>query len=148
MSINWHNFCISMRFMHLKMLSCLFYAFVANFTLIFYQIWPFKISQISCDISYQIPKYRVISCGSQKKYRSGVLSKMPTFSVGAFGFLHRSVYWEFFVCALCLTFQVYCWTEEGGEIYVAKMTLLRLALFQVSCKVWLWDALCNIIARW
>jgi len=56
-----------MRFMHLKMLSCLFYAFVANFTLIFYQIWPFKISQISCDISYQIPKYRVISCGSQKK---------------------------------------------------------------------------------
>ena len=26
-----------------------------------------KISQILCDISHQLPKYRVISCGSKKK---------------------------------------------------------------------------------
>ena len=57
-----------------------------------------------------------------------------------------------FVCAWCLTFQVYCWTEEGGEIYMAKMTLLHSA--HATClvpgifKVWLWDTLCNIIARW
>ena len=94
MSINWHNFCISMRFMHLKMLSCLFYAFVANFTLIFYQIWPFKISQISCDISYQIPKYRVISCGSKKKYRSWVITTRARKNLQNFRIFWGPPFWK------------------------------------------------------